>query len=237
MTTASRHSAPVNLVFGEIELRISFHMPQASSLAGGPIEIEFCAELIRPDSVHLRLEADRVRGRESEFEFTATFAGVTIEDPAALLPDMGGITSVAEIIAGDRWRERIILNEFVRLEETVKLLEPDTSGELVVTCRRRISVAIEQNAALALPDIGPTVEATLVVDLRRDDAALVALVEKMLRELLESPAEERERPLRLLLGLRAPAAVERWSTLVNHGDRYIADRAGESLARVQMLQK
>jgi hypothetical protein len=229
MTNTEPHQGAVDHVFGEVQVHAGFRITDASELAGGPIEIEFFAEITGRGSRFLFITADRMRYRPGDFSFAATFAGVPLADPFANLPDIGGPGGVIEIAAGRLLRQPLILNEFVRLEAAVDLLEPGASGQLVVACRRPLPLAADEVAALALESDAPIVEVPLALELHRDDARLAALVEQLIAEVRHGPREQRERPLGLLLSLRAPAAVERWHTLVNHPDPLVFERVRQTL--------
>src|SRR5207245_5209268 len=66
----------------------------------------------------------------------------------------------------------LILNDFVRLETVLDLLEPGASGQLVIDCRSSLPLVPDEQAAFALVSDAPIVEVQLSVELRRDDAQL-----------------------------------------------------------------
>lgn len=226
----------VDLVFGDAQVRAGFRIASASLFAGGPIEIEFFAEIIGGGPRYLQIAADRMRLRPAGFSFAATFAGLPLADPVANLPYMGGPAGVVEIAADHPWRQLIVLNEFVRLETALDLLEPGASGQLVVDCARALPLAADKQMALKSASDAPVVEVRLAFDLRRDDARLAALVEQLIAEVLHGPVEQRERPLQLLLALRAPAAIDQWRSLVDHDDPLVAERARQSLGNSETLE-
>jgi hypothetical protein len=219
----------IDLAFGEAQVRAGFHIAEASEFAGGPIELEFFAETVGAGSCFLLVTGDRMRRRPGNFFFDAVFAGASLTDPFASVPDMGGPAGVVEIAAGCPWRQRLILNEFVRLEDTLGLLEPGASGQLVITCRRTLPLAADEQAALTPASDAPLVEVQLALDLRRDDTQLAALAKQLIAEVRDGPREKRERQLALLLSLRARIAVDRWRTLVNHPDPLVVERVKEAL--------
>jgi hypothetical protein len=220
----------VTFAFDEIEVRAGFRITYASEVAGGPIELEFFTEITGHGPRYLFISADRMRHRPSEFSFNATFADVPLADPLAGVPNMGGPAGVVEIADGRPWRQLLILNQFVCLEDTLRLLEPGISGQLIVICRRMLSLAADEQAALRPAHNAPLVEEKLAIELRRDDAQLAVLVERLIAEVRDGPPEKRERPLALLLSLRAPMAVDRWRTLVNDADPLVSERVRQSLS-------
>ena len=223
MTSARHPKDGINLILGELQVHAGFHITSASEFAGGPIELEFFVEVAGPGSGYFLISSD------ADFSFAATFAGVPLADPFANAPDMGGPASVIEIATGRPWHQPLVLNQFVRLEDTINLLKPSASGQLVVDCRRSLLLAADEQAALAREDAAPLVQVQLAIELRRDDAQFVALVDRLIAEVRDGPPEQRERPLGFLLSLRAPAAIDKWRTLVNHPDPLVAERVRQSL--------
>ena len=145
---------------------------------------------------------------------------------------MGGPAGVIEIAAGRPWRQPLLLNQFVRLEAVVELLKPGASGPLLIACKRPLPLAASEQAALAQSRDAPLVEARLSLELRRDDAQLAALVDQLIAEVRHRPRDRGERPLELLLTLRASVAVDRWRTLIDHPDPAVAERVRQSLASI-----
>lgn len=229
MTRIGNPEDAVDLVFDEAHVRSGFRVAAASEFAGGPIELEYFAEISGDSSLYLLITGDRMRRSPGGFSFDATLAGVPLTDPFPNVPDMGGPASVIEIAASRPWRQPLILNEFARLEDTLNLLEPGASGQLMVACRRRLPLAAHKGAAFVPQSDTPIVEVQLALELRRNDSQLAALVEQLIAEVRDGPPEQRERPLALLLSLRAPIAVDRWRTLVNHPDPLVAERVKEAL--------
>ncbi|MDT7604488.1 MAG: hypothetical protein QOF61_2485 [Acidobacteriota bacterium] len=229
MADVEQNGGTRNLTFGEARARAGFRVAAASGLAGGPIELEFFAEIVGGGMRYLFVTADRARYRPGDFSFAATFDAKPLSDPFADVPDLGGPAGVVEIAAGRPWHQPLVLNQFVRLEDTLDLLAPGASGRLVIDCRRLLWLAADEDAALAPATDAPLVEVRLALELRRDDAQLAALVERFVAEVRDGPPEQRERPLKLLLSLRAPLAVERWRTLVDHPDPVVAGRVRQSL--------
>ncbi len=219
----------VGVAIGEDQFRAGFRIAYASEFAGGPIEVEFFAETTGNRSYFLLSMGDRMRHRARNFAFTATFVGVPLSDPFAHLSDIGGPGGIIEIAVGRPLVQPLVLNEFVRLEDTLDLLQPGASGQLVVNCRRPLPLVTNREAVFAQPGDAPLVAVQLAIELRRDDAQLDALVEQLMADVRYGPPEQRERPLRLLLSLRAPAAIDRWRTLVDHLDPLVFERVRQSL--------
>jgi hypothetical protein len=69
----------------------------------------------------------------------------------------------------------------------------------------------------------------LTFNLRRDDAALAALVARLFDEVMQRPPALRERPLALLLSMRS-AAHTQIDALTRHPDPSVAGRAHQVLA-------
>jgi hypothetical protein len=229
MNSMDRRPDTVEFALGEALVRAGFRILDASDLAGAPIELEFSVDFIGSGSRHLLIAADRARQRPGDFSFSATFAGAPLEDPYAPFPYMGGPAGVIEISAGHPWHQSLLLNEFVRLEQTIVRLEPGGSDHLVVACHRPLLLAADKNAALQNVGAVHSVESNLALDIRRDDVEFAALVRELIVRVRQGPREQRERPLAFLLATRAPMAVELWQTLLDHPDPIVSERVRNAL--------
>ncbi len=211
-----------------IPLHAGFRLLEASDVAGGPIELEFSLEVPGPAPCFLLVAGERQTGRPGGFSFVTTFADEVLADPCAGVPDLGGPAGVVEIAPGRPWRQPILLNEFVRLETVWNRLRPGESDRLTVVCRRALSLGLDRSSALHSSTELPSVETLLEFELRRDEARLIALVDQLMAEVISGKPEQRERPLRSLLSLRVPLAVDRWRQLVNHPDPLVAQRVAQA---------
>ena len=211
---------------GERVIKARFAVTDASDVAGGPVELAFSAELVEGAACQLIAAGDRMTNRPAGFSFAATFAGHVLSDPYADLPDMGGPEGILELQTDRPVHQRLVLNEFVRLEDVRALLAPGATGLLAIECARHLSLVAAGEDA---PFDSAAVTVPLALQLRRDDNALDALVRRLLAQVLDGPRDQRERPLSLLLSLRADMAVDRWRTLVSHPDPLVAQRARQSL--------
>ena len=147
----------------------------------------------------------------------------------AAATDIGGPVGVVTVSTNSPWQQHLLLNEFVRLERTPALLAPGASGRLVLRCRRPIALAATDAAALS-PHEPQTIVVDLAFDLRSDDAAVAALVDRLFDEVTHGPASVPERSLSLLLSLRSTAQAQ-IKTLTRHTDPSVANRARQVLTR------
>jgi hypothetical protein len=213
----------VELTAGSVSVRAGFRIITASPLAGGPVELEFFIESLGSSPLHVAAGVSRAAQRPDLVEVVATFEGVLLDDPWRELPESGGPEMVLQVAAGSPLRQPLLLNDFVRLEETVMRVADGEEGRLDVTCRRPLPLADSEAATLMTTD-APMVAADLVCTLRRDDAALAALATALVREVMQGAPELRERPLAHLLSMRG-AAREEIVALLAHPDPAVVDRA------------
>jgi hypothetical protein len=226
----------VELVSGDVRVRSGFRVvDSAPSVAGGPIEVEFFVDNVGAQALHLLVNGDRARHRPGSFSFVATLAGVTLPDPYAEIPYRGGPATVVTVEPTKLYRQTLLVNQFVCLENSLDLLEPGASGQLVVDCRRPLPLTADHQAALTSAGDAPLVAVRLEFGLRRDDAQLSALVDQLVDEVRHGPREQRERPLALLLTLRAPVAVGRWRALLDHADPVVVARVRQALQLADQL--
>jgi len=210
--------AATELTLGKARCRAGFRTADAKAIAGGPIELTFFVELIGGGTCRLFVTGDRMRQRPGGFAFSTTLAGMTIDDPSAHLPDMGGPAGHVDITADRPWHQPLILNQFARLEAGLEILQPGEAGTLQLRCRR-----------LPASD-APSIEVPLTLALRRDDARLAALVGQLIETVNHGPSERRLPALEVLLSLRARPAVALWRSLASSPDAAVAARVRQALA-------
>jgi hypothetical protein len=216
---------------GALQVRTGFRIVDAGALAGGPIEIAFFVEKDRLPELHMMVAGDRARQRPGGFSFIATFSGAPLLDPMKGVPDLGGPATVIAVGPGHAWHQRLLLNEFVRLEDASARLAPGATGRMDVVCSRTLSLATDSTAALLARD-GPRVEVSLSLLLHRDDEALSALATHLAQQVREAPPPERERALVRLLALRSAAHLQ-IDSLVDHPDPSVTARIRAALAALQ----
>jgi hypothetical protein len=139
------------------------------------------------------------------------------------VPNLGGPLAVVAVTRETPWRQVLLLNEYVRLEDTMAKLRPGASAQLRLRCERSIVLATTGAAAL-VGDGTSSVEVDLAFGLRRADAELAGLAARLLDAVLRGPITDRERPLSQLLSMRG-AARPQIEALTKYGDRVVADRA------------
>ncbi len=220
----------VHLQQGTLEARATFRLTEPHALAGGPIAIELTVEALGASTIHLMVSGDRSRGRAAGFTFEASFEGVTLTDPVGDLPYLGGPATFLAVPPGTPYRRTLILNDFVRLEDLHEVVHPGDSTELHVVCRASIQLAADEKAAKANDLLDPfLVDVSLKLDVRRDDVALVALVDRLVDEVFHGEPGIRERALERVTSLRTRIAVERWRALAAHPDASVAARVAPAL--------
>jgi hypothetical protein len=218
-----RREGAVDLASNEIGVRAGFRVSTDERLAGAPLELEFFVESLGLTPLHLAAGVDRARQRPDRIDLAATFEGSPLDDPWEAMPTTGGPLRFGEVSTRQPLRLPLLLNDFVRLEQTPERLAEGLVGRLVIACRRVLPLAA--NEAEALETNGaPAIAVDLAVDLRRDDAALSALALRLFEDVMNGSPALRERPLAQLLSMRASARAQIVS-LATHPDLMIADRA------------
>lgn len=204
-------------------VRAGVRLMPGELLAGAPLELEFFVDNFGASPLRLAVSGDRARHRPGQFSFVATFDGQPLADPMAALPDAGGPMGIVEISGANPWRQRLVLNQFVSLEDTPRRLQPDATGRLDLWCRRPLVLATTE--ATAVPsDASPALLAHLALDLRRDDEALAALAAKLGDAITRGALVARESSLERLLAMRSAARAQ-IDALTRHPDPSVATRA------------
>ena len=237
MTEPLISEASVVLSSPDIRARAGFRAAGSSTVAGGPLFLEFFAENLGQRALYVLSGGDRMRDRPADYAFTATLGGVPLRDPYGELPDIGGLGAFVVVARGETWQQQLLLNQFVAIEDTIHLLSPGASSRLRVRCTRPLPLASDEQEALASEPEAATVDVEVTVAVHRDDRQLAALVDQLVSTITSGPIEEREMSLRILLTLRARPAVDRWRRLAEHPDASVAERVTEALALVQRLAR
>ncbi|MDQ4053455.1 MAG: hypothetical protein M3237_12260, partial [Actinomycetota bacterium] len=167
----------VELGSGDLTARVGFRVTHTSGLAGGPVELDFEVTVTGARPLVLLVSGDRSRRRPGDFVFSARIGDHELTDPLAALPALGGPAGVLEVATGAPYRQTLLLNDFVTLESTRDDLAPGETGRVMVSCARAVPLASDEQSLFA-PDVeSPLAEVVLSLDLRRDDPALVELVD------------------------------------------------------------
>ncbi len=222
------HEGAVDLAADDLRVSAGFRVVTGELLAGGPVELEFFVKSLGLRPLQLAVSGDRMRQRPGQFSFAAMFEGSSLADPMAASPYMGGPLGVVQVSTDRPWHQPLVLNQFIRLEDTPGRLVQGAAGRLDLACRRPLSLAATDAAALA-QDGAQVVAVDLALDLRRDDTALAALVARLFDEVMHGPLALRERPLALLLSMRT-AAHAQIDALTRHPDPSVANRARQVFA-------
>ncbi len=198
--------------------RLGFAVVPGRHLAGGLVEVEFSATATG-EPVYLAYGGDRSRGRPAWFDFPATYDGVRLADPFAAAPELGGPSTAVEL-GPTPFRQTLLLNEFVTLEQTA-----GRGGELRVRCLRRPTLGSSAEEAMVAP--GEPVSVELVMELEHDQTALEALVDSLVASVW---AEGAGADLPRLLSLRG--FVDRWRELGSHPDAAVRERVSGALRQL-----
>lgn len=211
-----------------VRVRAGFRVVTAEPIAGEPIELVFFVESLGAHALRLAVSGDRMAQRPGRFTFTAMFLGSPLEDPMIGAPDVGGPAGVVEVSSSNPWRQPLILNQFVRLEDTPGRLAPGAAGRLDLACRRPIALSVtDEGAVLRQGEVVLAVD--LAFDLRRDDASLAATALRLLDVVIQGPLAAREQSLALLFSMRACARAQ-IEALTRHSDPSVAGRARQCIA-------
>ena len=214
-------------VDGPRRIRAGFRRPATEVIAGGPLELQFVVEASQPMVV--AVAGDRVRGRPDFFRFAATLDSVEIEDPfppsTTWLGGPGGVVPVGPGAPLTQW---LIVNQYLRLERAVEVLSPGSIGRLQLRAGRPIPFTTKDAEAYRREGV-PQVDVGGTIPIKRDDARLAAIVKELVDNVRHGPPEKRERPLSLVVTLRAPASVEVWKSLVDHPNPTVAERVRQAL--------
>jgi len=227
----SRQSSPdvVQEVFTDLEVdgvpvRAGFRVSTQDVLAGGPLEVDFVVANSGDTPVYLTVSADRSRLRPDQFTLTAGLVEPNREfgDPMADAVYLGGPSTVVSVQPSGTYTQSLLVNQFVSLEQVPDALAASGSeaGMLWLRCQRQLRISASEDRVRAAQPM--SVEGTLSLPLRTDQAALdaqiAALADQLRSDTEPTGAGDREARVTELIALRSPAALGQLESLRNHPD-------------------
>jgi hypothetical protein len=204
--------------------RAGFRVLQDDALAGGPLSIEFVVENTGTQPAYFFTATDRSRLRPDNFTLQAGVQGsdVVLTDPLANVPYLGGPGGVLEVEPGAQIKQRLLVNNFVTLEQTRDVLAPGEASTVWIRGLRTLALTATEDQALQGGGETAQIDATLSIPIRRDDAALEALVASLADSIRADQSTnvsaQREQTIGELVALRLPMVVPQLESLKDHPD-------------------
>lgn len=222
----------------DLQVRAGFHTHDFEVIAGGPLEVEFLVENTGRLPLNLAVGGDRAQLRPSFFSFQATVdeTEVDLQDPSAA-PNLGGPATVIEVKTNAPYRQTVLVNEFVTLENIRTALKPGEVKVLRIRCQRPIPLAVDKQQAFQTGANAQMVNVVLVVHVRRDDTALEALMAHLTAEIRAdwtiTASAKREQAISQLVALRDRATIPYLKTLIEHPDPAVRMRVQRALTTIK----
>ena len=209
----------------EIAIVACFRALNSEVVAGGLVEVEFLVTNKSTAAFFLARGRSRTKLRPAFFSFTAHLMvdgrEVPLDDPTVKITERGGPATQIRIAANATHRETLLVNEFVCLERATSALRPAQVGVLKLVCERPLPLATRPREALQIKDAA-MLKSGLVIEVRRDDAALEALIGRLARDVDASRtatvSAQREQAVSELAALRSPKALPYLQVLADHPD-------------------
>jgi hypothetical protein len=210
----------------KIEISACFRTSKSMVLAGGPVEVTFHVTNKAATTFFLASGRSRTKLRPAFFSFTARLnldgAEVQMNDPTVAIIERGGPVGQIEVAANSAYGETLLLNEFVSLEKTVPALRPGQVGVLEIYCQRPLPMAGTPAGEAYRMNDAPVLNSELVINVRRDDAALEGVISRLARGIRADDAArvsaQREQMAAKLASLRSPMALPYLQSLTDHPD-------------------
>jgi hypothetical protein len=233
--SASQLEAFTHLENGDFQIRAGFRTADAEILAGGPLVVEFLVENMSRTPLHLAVGGDRARNRPSFFAFSATLSEADLElsDPAIAVPDLGGPIAIITIEEGAPFHQRLLVNQFLGLEQLRSNLAVNEVRILSLHCSRLLPLALDDEHAIPSRSNTPLIDSVLNISVRRDDAALETLIAHLANEVRASQTPnatgEREFIMSQLVALRNRSTIPALKMLASHTDPIVRMMAEQAL--------
>jgi hypothetical protein len=226
----------VNFTSFGVLLQVGFKLTSQEALAGGLVEVNLVIKNIGNAEVYFA--AGMSHDRPAYMSFNANLLGydLSLKDPienAALEPQ--GMFSTIKLKPGESYQRTVILNQFLTLEDILKVLEVGHSAWLLIQWKYVLAVGTTTECALSLAGETPVLEETLRINILRNDERLNTDIGQLAHSLkkdwnaVASHPVDRLQALISLTSLRIPAAVPYLKSLTDHPDPYIRQRVQYAL--------
>jgi hypothetical protein len=209
----------------EIRIRLGFKLKATEVCAGGPVQGCFIMENQGSKPVYFSASMPNNRPAYMSFRATAPELELTLKDPLNSDPLMHGPVIGAVVVPPASSRNRIIiLNQFLNLEELLRVLEPGQSTILMIHWRYFLVVGLSAQTAIPSQGQPPVLEGDLKIKVVRDDQRLDTMLECLTNSIKHDWTVISQRPVERMLdvtaltSLRIPAAIPYLRSIVDHPD-------------------
>ena len=166
--------------------------------------------------LYLAVGSDRIRRRPAHITMQASIGGVDLVDPAGGAGGVGGgdgPSGPVPVEPGTPYRIRLLVNQFLALEQILDILQPGEEQPFRLALQRPLRLARTPVEALSLSD-APVLTLRRTVPIRRDDDALESEIAEVVAEIrrhsTESTSNALENALATLVAYRLPSHGLRW---------------------------
>ena len=183
--------------------------------------------------VYLAVGSDRIRRRPAFTTLRGTIGGVDLVDPAGAAGG-DGPSGPIPVEPGIPYQARLLVNQFLALEQIPGILQPGEQQQLELTLQRPLPLARMPAQALALHD-APELTLRVAVPVRRDDDALSSeiaeVADEIRRHSTQATSNALENALATLVAYRLPQSQAALAGLVDHPNPLVRAEAAAALSR------
>lgn len=200
-------------------VQASVRVEPAPVLAGGPCWLAFRVSVDDTTGpLYLAAGIAPQPGRSGDASISASLDG-PLDDVATDTPALVGPSGAVPVEPGQPYQQRLLVNQYVRLEECLERLEPGGHGILSLTFRRPFPLATDFPTALTNPH-GETIDLRVDVEIHRDDDALATVIDELAETLRrnwrDATSNEVEDAVRALVALRLPQSRDAIAAFSDH---------------------
>jgi hypothetical protein len=218
--------------YGALKFKITCRLRDDMVPAGGPVvgEIRFTNQSTSPGSFVTASEL----GRPAYLKFTGELVQphLTFRDPLEkVLASPEGPIATIEVPAAETREVRVVVNQFLCLEDARAVLSPGTKALMRIGWRRQMAEIATAERRIGHEFVGGWLELEVLRDdelLRTSITALAERLEKDRNVIAADPVGRREASL-ALASLRVPEAIEALRRLTSHPDLEVRMRAEQAL--------
>ena len=134
-----------------LRVRVGFQIKDPTILAGGIVELDFIIENQGNSTVYFLGGGSSSKKRPAYFSFDGNLrkGENRLKDPMQNVVEIGGPVGATKILSGGSIKQKLILNQFLTLEDLFNGLGIEEQDTLQINCYHRLSIGKSENELFA----------------------------------------------------------------------------------------
>jgi len=205
------------------QVRVGFQINDIIILAGGIVELDFIIENQGDTPIYFLGGGSSSKKRPDYLLFDGFLQKryCQLKDPMQNVAEIGGPVGAIKILSGDSLKQKLILNQFLTLEDLYNILGNGEKDTLKIKCHHHLVIGKTENNVLTNEDIVVrNVKLGLNVQVLQDMEKLTQYIRNLTAVLKEhweiNSTIEEERSIQRLTAIRIPIVIEYLEQLLGH---------------------